>query len=67
MNNAIYPCLWFDGKAKEAAEFYCSIFGNSKIVVESSMVVQFEIEGKKILINTGMHLRKMEKKACVDG
>jgi len=22
INNVIYPCLWFDGKAKEAAEFY---------------------------------------------
>jgi predicted 3-demethylubiquinone-9 3-methyltransferase (glyoxalase superfamily) len=27
----ISPCLWFDGKAKEAAEFYTSIFPNSRI------------------------------------
>lgn len=26
------PCLWFDGKAEEAAKFYTSIFKNSKIV-----------------------------------
>jgi len=27
----ITPCLWFDGKAEEAANFYTSVFKNSKI------------------------------------
>ena len=27
-----YPCLWFDGKAEEAANFYVSVFRNSKVV-----------------------------------
>jgi predicted 3-demethylubiquinone-9 3-methyltransferase (glyoxalase superfamily) len=27
----ITPCLWFDNQAEEAAEFYISIFRNSKI------------------------------------
>lgn len=27
----IAPCLWFDDHAEEAADFYCSIFPNSKI------------------------------------
>ncbi|KAF2095102.1 putative 3-demethylubiquinone-9 3-methyltransferase [Rhizodiscina lignyota] len=27
----ITPCLWFDGQAQEAAEYYTSIFPNSKI------------------------------------
>ena len=27
----ITPNLWFDTEAEEAAEFYCSIFPNSKI------------------------------------
>ncbi len=27
----ISPCLWFDGRAEEAAGFYTSIFKNSKI------------------------------------
>ncbi|RYD45006.1 MAG: VOC family protein, partial [Verrucomicrobiaceae bacterium] len=31
MKSKITPCLWFDGKAEEAAEFYVSIFKNSKI------------------------------------
>ena len=29
--NKITPCLWFDGKAEEAAKFYAAIFKNSKI------------------------------------
>ena len=27
----ITPCLWFDNQAEEAANFYISIFKNSKI------------------------------------
>ncbi|WP_205961691.1 VOC family protein [Pararhodobacter oceanensis] len=27
----IAPCLWFDGQALEAAEFYTSVFANSRI------------------------------------
>jgi predicted 3-demethylubiquinone-9 3-methyltransferase (glyoxalase superfamily) len=49
MTNQIYPCLWFDGQAKEAANFYCSIFKNSKITVDSPMVVNFELDGKKFM------------------
>jgi predicted 3-demethylubiquinone-9 3-methyltransferase (glyoxalase superfamily) len=49
MNNNIHPCIWFDGKAKEAATFYCSIFPNSKITVDTPMVVNFEIYGKKFM------------------
>jgi predicted 3-demethylubiquinone-9 3-methyltransferase (glyoxalase superfamily) len=28
---AITPCLWFDGKAEEAAKFYTSLFPDSRI------------------------------------
>jgi predicted 3-demethylubiquinone-9 3-methyltransferase (glyoxalase superfamily) len=45
MKNTIYPCLWFDGQAKEAAEFYCSIFKNSRILADTPMVVKFELNG----------------------
>ena len=31
MKNTIYPCLWFDGKAKEAAQYYCSVLDNTMI------------------------------------
>lgn len=44
--NPIYPCLWFNNQAQEAAEFYCSVFKNSKIISANPMVVQFELNGK---------------------
>ena len=46
MQNQIYPCLWFDGQAKAAAEFYCSIFSNSRIIDENPMVVRWELNGQ---------------------
>jgi predicted 3-demethylubiquinone-9 3-methyltransferase (glyoxalase superfamily) len=49
MTNEIYPCLWFDGQAKAAAEFYCSVFKNSTILVDTPMVVMLEINGKKMM------------------
>lgn len=49
MNNTIHPCLWFDGNAKEAAGFYCSVIKNSKITIDTSMVVMFELSGKKFM------------------
>lgn len=49
MKNQIYPCLWFDGQARAAADFYCAIFKNSKITVDTPMVVNFEIDGQKIM------------------
>ena len=42
----MYPCLWFDGKARAAADFYCTIFPNSKIINDSGMVVNFELNGE---------------------
>jgi predicted 3-demethylubiquinone-9 3-methyltransferase (glyoxalase superfamily) len=54
MKNQIYPCLWFDGQAKAAAEFYCSIFSNSKITDENPMVVRWELNGQVFMgINGG--------------
>lgn len=49
MKNPIYPCLWFDGNAKEAAEFYTSVFKNSKILVSNEMVTTFELNGSKLM------------------
>lgn len=49
MISTIFPCLWFDGQAKAAADFYCSVFSNSKITVASPLVVKFEIEGAMIM------------------
>lgn len=49
MTNKMYPCLWFDGQAKKAADYYCSIFNNSKILSENPMVVTFELNGNKFM------------------
>jgi len=44
----ITPCLWFDDQAEEAANFYTSIFKNSKIVSISRYGKEgFEIHGRK--------------------
>jgi predicted 3-demethylubiquinone-9 3-methyltransferase (glyoxalase superfamily) len=49
MTNQIYPCLWFDGQAKAAADFYCSIFKQSKITDENPMVVRWDINGQQFM------------------
>lgn len=49
MNNQIYPCLWHDGNAMEAAKFYCSILKDARITVDTPMVVNYELCGKKIM------------------
>lgn len=53
MSDKIYPCLWFDGKGKEAAEFYCSVFENSKITADTGLVQLFELNGKKFMALNG--------------
>lgn len=49
MINPIYPCLWFNGQAKEAAEFYCAVFENGKITTDTPMVVMFELHGQQFM------------------
>jgi predicted 3-demethylubiquinone-9 3-methyltransferase (glyoxalase superfamily) len=66
MNNPIYPCLWFDGKAKEAAEFYCSVFKDSRILTDTPMVVQFELNGSRFMgLNGGPHFKFNEAVSLV--
>ncbi len=61
MTHKLYPCLWFDGKAKEAAEFYCSVFKDSKILSENPMVVNFELNGTKFMGLNGGPLFKFNE------
>lgn len=49
MAKPIFPCLWFEDQAKQAAMFYCGIFPNSKILNESPVVVNFELNGKHFM------------------
>ncbi len=49
----MYPCLWFNGNAKSAADYYCSIFKNSKILSENPIVVNFELNDFKFMALNG--------------
>jgi predicted 3-demethylubiquinone-9 3-methyltransferase (glyoxalase superfamily) len=53
MTHKLFPCLWFDGNAKEAAEFYCSVFKNSKILSENPMVLTFALSDTKFMALNG--------------
>ncbi len=58
MKNKMYPCIWFNNIAKEAAEFYCTVFGDCKITSENAIVVVFEIGGVKFMgLNGGPNFR----------
>ena len=57
-NNPLTTCLWYDGLAKEAAEFYCGIFKDSKITTVTPMVVTFELNGSRFMgLNGGPHFK----------
>lgn len=49
MNKSFYPCLWFDGNAKQAADFYCSLFNNTRILQSNPMVTTFQLNGTKFM------------------
>ncbi len=58
MNNNIHPCLWYDGNATAAADFYCTLFPDSKITIDTPMVVNFELSGQKFMgLNGGPNFK----------
>jgi predicted 3-demethylubiquinone-9 3-methyltransferase (glyoxalase superfamily) len=69
----ITPFLWFDQQAEEAANFYTSIFPNSKLgrvarygeagpgPAGSAMTVEFQLEGQSfVALNGGPHFKFTE-------
>ncbi|AVZ39748.1 MULTISPECIES: VOC family protein [unclassified Dietzia] len=59
-------CLWLDGQAEEAAEFYCSVFPNSRVIAVDEtpvdtpgpkagevLTVEFELDGRTFLALNG--------------
>lgn len=69
----ITPFLWFDNNAEEAADFYLSIFENSRIVdvtrygeagpgpIGSVMTITFELNGQQFVgLNGGPHFKFTE-------
>ena len=70
MPQKITPNLWFDGNAEEAAEFYTSVFENSRIVSKTHypedspgtagtvMTVEWELDGERFIgINGGSQFK----------
>ncbi len=68
MKSTITPCLWFDGKAEQAMNFYLSLFKNSKVLNVSRygksgpgpegsvLMCVFEIDGQALqALNGGPH------------
>jgi predicted 3-demethylubiquinone-9 3-methyltransferase (glyoxalase superfamily) len=61
----ITPCLWFDTEAEEAAEFYTSVFENSRVLEVthygkagprpegSVLTVSFELDGQEFVALNG--------------
>lgn len=69
----ITPFLWFDNQAEEAANFYTSIFKNSRISKitrygeagpgpkDSVMLVEFELDGQRVIaLNGGPYFKFTE-------
>jgi len=58
MNNNIFPCLWFNGDGKEAADFYCELF-KGKITADTPVVLNIELFGQKLMfLNAGPQFEK---------
>src|SRR5256884_4781338 len=66
MPEKIIPNLWFDTEAEEAADFYATVFPNSRVVTKTHypedapreagmvMTVEFELDGQRLVgINGG--------------
>ena len=49
----LMPCLWFDTQGPEAADFYVSVFPNSRIVDANPLTVIFELDGKRFMALNG--------------
>lgn len=62
---APYTCLWFENQALEAAEFYCSLFDNSKIISQNGFMAQFELNGQKYMTMNGGPKYKLSHAASI--
>lgn len=60
MTQNIKSCLWFDGNAKEAVDYYIAVFPNSKIIntmyypkstEEGLAIFQKDLAGKELVID----------------
>ena len=63
----ITPFLWFDGRVREAAEFYLGLFDNAKIIGSmpgpggEEMSVTIELEGQQYYLFNGGPMFKLNE------
>lgn len=57
MNNTIFPCLLYDGDARQSADFYVKVF-DAKITSETPFVVDLDLFGQKLMLLNGPRVEK---------
>lgn len=51
--SGIYPCLWFEANASEAAAYYSSVFRNSAIFSSNDLACSFQLMDTKFIAING--------------
>lgn len=49
MTNSIATCIWFDGKAKEAVDFYKEVFGAVEILSENPLAIIYKLYDRRFM------------------
>jgi len=53
MNDPIVPCLWFDGKAQEAADFYVRVFPDAEKSADAGVTVSMRVADLDLTLLNG--------------
>ena len=53
ISNPVYPCLWFDQDAADAAAFYIEAFGEGEILSKNAFVHTLSLSGQKFMLING--------------
>lgn len=58
MNQHLYTCLLYDGKAQEAAQFYGKTIGTFEVLSQNKMLVDFTLCGSRLMtLNAGPNFK----------
>ena len=49
----MYPCLWFNGNAREGADFYKTAFPFLKETASNPFVVMLDLKGQQLMLLNG--------------